>query len=139
MPIVISFILSQQNSVRSDRSSRLTGWLAGALTLWLTCYLPTTRRFEMSFDRDELRSARSANEIVFFDKRGQNSVSRTARMKMQRFSHEQSAGRSCGLMYRTIFFFTNACETRVGSPRLQTSKMRRNLTSLSTAVNTTLT
>ena len=71
-------------------------------------------------------------KIVFFDTRGQHGVSRTASVKMQQecaaeaarprsrvsaeFSHGQWANRSCGLTYRTIFFFTKACETRVGSP-----------------------
>ena len=45
------------------------------------------------------------------------------------FSHEQWANRPCGLMYRTIFFFTNSCEPELAH-RLQTSKMRRNSTSL---------
>ena len=39
-------------------------------------------------------------------------------------------------MYRTIFFFTIACETRVGSPYTGILKMRRNLTSLNSC-NTT--
>ena len=37
-------------------------------------------------------------EIVYFDTRGQN---------------EQWANRSCGLMYRTIFFFTNSCNVNI--------------------------
>ena len=41
----------------------------------------------------------------------------------------QCANRPCGLMYRIIFFFTNSCETELAQ-RLQTSKMRRNSTSL---------
>ena len=45
------------------------------------------------------------------------------------FLHEQWANRPCGLMYRTIFFFTNSREPELAH-RLQTSKMRRNLTSL---------
>ena len=45
------------------------------------------------------------------------------------FLHEQWANRPCGLMYRTIFFFTNSCEPELVH-RLQTSKMRRNSTSL---------
>ena len=45
------------------------------------------------------------------------------------FLHEQWANRPCGLMYRTIFFFTNLCEPELAH-RLQTSKMRRNSTSL---------
>ena len=45
------------------------------------------------------------------------------------FSHEQWANRPCGLMYRTIFFFTNSSEPKLAH-RLQTSKMRRNSTSL---------
>ena len=45
------------------------------------------------------------------------------------FLHEQWANRTCGLMYRTIFFFTNSCEPELAH-RLQTSKMRRNSTSL---------
>ena len=45
------------------------------------------------------------------------------------FLHEQWANRPCGLMYRTIFFFTNSCEPELAH-RLQTSKMRRNSTSL---------
>ena len=45
------------------------------------------------------------------------------------FLHEQWANRPCGLMYRTIFFFTNSCEPQLAH-RLQTSKMRRNSTSL---------
>ena len=38
---------------------------------------------------------------------------RTASVKIQ---HEQWAKRPCGLIYWTIFFFTNTCETQVGSP-----------------------
>ena len=45
------------------------------------------------------------------------------------FLHEEWANRPCGLMYRTIFFFTNSCEPELAH-RLQTSKMRRNSTSL---------
>ena len=45
------------------------------------------------------------------------------------FSHSQWANRPCGLMYRTIFFFTISCEPELAY-RLQTSKMRRNSTSL---------
>ena len=37
--------------------------------------------------------------------------------------------RPCGLMYRTIFFFTSSCKPELAH-RLQTSKMRRNSTSL---------
>ena len=43
--------------------------------------------------------------------------------------HEQWANCPCGLRYRTIFFFTNSCEPELAH-RLQTSKMRRNSTSL---------
>ena len=45
------------------------------------------------------------------------------------FLHEQWANRLCGLIYRTIFFFTNSCEPE-STHRLQTSKMRRNSTLL---------
>ena len=45
------------------------------------------------------------------------------------FLHEQWANRPCGLMDRTIFFFTNSCEPELAH-RLQTSKMRLNSTSL---------
>ena len=45
------------------------------------------------------------------------------------FLHEQGANRPCGLMYRTIFFFTNSCVPELAH-RLQTSEMRRNSTSL---------
>ena len=45
------------------------------------------------------------------------------------FLHEQWANRPCGLMYRTIFFFTNSSESELAHC-LQTSKMRRNSTSL---------
>ena len=45
------------------------------------------------------------------------------------FLREQWANRPCGLMYRTIFFFTNSCEPELAH-RLQTSKMRRNSISL---------
>ena len=48
---------------------------------------------------------------------------RTASVKMQ------WANRPCGLMYRTIFFFTNSCEPELAH-HLQTSKMHRNSTSL---------
>ena len=64
--------------------------------------------------------------IVYFDTRGQTGGWRTASVIMQ---HEQWANRPCGLMYRTIFFFTNSCEPELAH-RLQTSKMRRNSTSL---------
>ena len=40
--------------------------------------------------------------------------------------HEQWANCPCGLMYRSIFFFTNSCEPELAH-RLQTSKMRRTL------------
>ena len=53
-------------------------------------------------------------KIVYFDTRGQNG---------------QSAHCSCGLMYRTIIFFTNSCEPELAH-RLETSKMRRSSTSL---------
>ena len=45
------------------------------------------------------------------------------------FLHEQWANCPCSLIYRTIFFFRNSCEPEL-SHRLQTSKMRRNSTSL---------
>ena len=45
------------------------------------------------------------------------------------FLHEQWANRPYGLMYWTIFFFTNSCEPELAH-RLRTSKMRRNSTSL---------
>ena len=45
------------------------------------------------------------------------------------FLREHWANRPCGLMYRTIFFFTNSCEPELAH-RLQTSRMRRNSTSL---------
>ena len=45
------------------------------------------------------------------------------------FLHLQWANHPCGLMYRTIFFFTNSCEPELAH-RLQTSKMHRNSTSL---------
>ena len=45
------------------------------------------------------------------------------------FLHEQWANRPCDLMFRTIFFYTNSCEPELAH-RLQTSKMRRNSTSL---------
>ena len=45
------------------------------------------------------------------------------------FLHEQWANRPCGIMYRTIFFFTNSYEPELAH-RLQTSKMRRKSTSL---------
>ena len=45
------------------------------------------------------------------------------------FLHEQWANRPCGLMYRTIFFFTNSCEPELAH-RLQKSKMHRNSTPL---------
>ena len=61
--------------------------------------------------------------IVYFDTRGHTGDSLTARVKMQ------CAKRPCGLMYRTIFFFTNSCKPELAH-RLQTSKMRRNSTSL---------
>ena len=47
------------------------------------------------------RCRATGKRLVYFDTRGQN---------------EQWTNRPCGLMYRTIFFFTNACKTRVGSP-----------------------
>ena len=79
-------------------------------------------------------------EIVHFDTRGQNG--RLAHCKCKNaawprmnprvsaaFLHEQWANRPCGLMYRTIFFCTNSCEPKLVH-RLQTSKIRRNSTSL---------
>ena len=51
------------------------------------------------------------------------------RSRVRAFLHEQWANRPCGLMYRTIFFFTNSCEPELAH-RLQTSKMRRDSTSL---------
>ena len=46
------------------------------------------------------------------------------------FLHEQWANRPCDLFYQNIlFFFTNSCEPELAQ-RLQTSKMRRNSTSL---------
>ena len=57
--------------------------------------------------------------IVYFDTRGENG----------RLAHLQWANCPCGLMCRTIFFFTNSCEPELAH-RLQTSKMRRNWTSL---------
>ena len=53
-------------------------------------------------------------KIVYFDTRGQN---------------EQWVNHPCGLMYRTIFFFTNLCEPELAHC-LQTLKMHRNSTSL---------
>ena len=75
---------------------------------------------------------KSGIEIVYFDTRGQNG--RLAHCKCSRrvhaaFLHLQWANRPSGLMYRTIFFFTNSCEPELAH-RLQTSKMRRNSTSL---------
>ena len=76
-------------------------------------------------------------KIVYFDTRGQNG--RLAHCKGKNaawtrcmnaaFLHDQWANRPCGLMYRTIFFFTNSCEPELAH-RWQTSKMRRNSTSL---------
>ena len=53
-------------------------------------------------------------KIVYFDTRAQN---------------EQWVNHPCGLMYRTIFFFTNLCEPELAHC-LQTLKMHRNSTSL---------
>ena len=77
-------------------------------------------------------------KIVYFDTRGQNG--RLAHCKCKNaawtrmrvsaaFLRAQWANRPCGLIYRTIFFFTNLCEPELAH-RLQTSKMRRNSTSL---------
>ena len=68
-------------------------------------------------------------EIVYFDTRGQNGRLAHCKCKNAAFLHEQWANRPCGLMYRTIFFFKNSCEPELVH-RLQTSKMRRNSTSL---------
>ena len=62
-------------------------------------------------------------KIVYFDTRGQNG--RLAHCKCKNAAWPKSS--ACGLMYRTIFFFTNSCEP---AHRLQTSKMRRNSTLL---------
>ena len=60
----------------------------------------------------------SANWGLFHFVRVWNSIFRYKRPK-----------RAVGLMYRTIFFFTNSCEPELAH-RLQTPKMRRNSTSL---------
>ena len=62
-------------------------------------------------------------KIVYFDTRGQNE--RLAHCIFTRAVSEST----CGLMYGTIFFFTNWCEPELAH-RLLTSKMRRNSTSL---------
>ena len=68
-------------------------------------------------------------KIVYFDTRGENGRLAHRKCKNAVFLHDQWANRPCGLMYRTIFFFTNSCEPELAH-RLQTSKMRRNSTSL---------
>ena len=70
-------------------------------------------------------------KIVYFDIRGQNGrlAHRKCAPASAAFLHEQWANRPCGLMYRIIFFITNSCEPELAH-RLQTSKMRRNSTSL---------
>ena len=67
--------------------------------------------------------------IVYFDTRGQNGRLVHCECENAVFLHEKWANRPCGLIYRTIFFFTNSCEPELAH-RLQTSKMRRNSISL---------
>ena len=80
----------------------------------LICIGKLARRTWVNLTQRYGQNRQTRQQIVYFDTRGQN---------------EQWANRPYGLMYRTIFFFTNSCEPELAH-RLQTWKMCRNSTSL---------